>query len=187
MKRSLFILVVVAVAALSILGAMLVTASPTPAAASLTPQEASDLPQWASDLRYAREEEKLARDVYRHLDTLWGDEIGTFANIAPSEDRHTLAIKVLLDRYLVPDPAASTADGEFENEDLQLAYDVLVADGSASLAAALQVGVDIEEMDIEHLESFRENTDQRDITKVYTNLIEGSHSHLEAFLKVLAR
>ena len=184
MKRSLFILVVAAVAALSILGAMLVTASPTPAAASLTELTVQE----AKDLRYAREEEKLARDVYRVLDEVWGEQIGTFANIAPSEDTHTLAIADLLSKYKIDDPAKPVdVPGVFENEDLQHEYDAFVADGRVSLVAALKVGVDIEVMDIRDLGEFLDRTTHRDIKNVYTNLIEGSHSHLEAFLKVLAR
>ncbi len=181
MKRSLFILVVVAVAAVSILGAMLVTASPTPAAASLTEQE-------AFDLQFAREEEKLARDVYRVLDDVWGAQIGTFANIAPSEDTHTLAIADLLSKYKIDDPAwPDDVPGVFENPGLQEEYDHFVTDGKVSLVAALQVGVDIEVMDIRDLGEFLDRTTHRDIKNVYTNLIEGSHSHLDAFKKVLEK
>ena len=182
MKRSLFILVVVGVAAISILGAMLVTAAPTgaapTAAAPLTEQE-------ALDLQFAREEEKLARDVYSFLDGVWGDRIGIFANIAVSEDTHTLAIRDLLTRYGVDDPAKHDVAGEFVNEVLQHEYDHLVAEGSASLVAALEVGVYIEEMDIIDLTLFRSRTTHRDIERVYGNLIDGSHSHLAAFEKAL--
>lgn len=178
MKRSLFILVVVAVTALGILGAMLVTASPTPAAASLTEEE-------ALDLQFAREEEKLARDVYSFLDGVWGDQIGLFATIAVSEDTHTLAIGDLLKKYRVDDPAKHDVPGEFVNQVLQHEYDHLVAEGSASLVAALEVGVYIEEMDIVDLTLFQSRTTRSDIERVYGNLIDGSHSHLEAFEKAL--
>jgi hypothetical protein len=182
MKRSLSILVVVAVAAVSILGAMLVTASPTPAAPTaaqpLTEQE-------ALDLQFAREEEKLARDVYSFLDGVWGDQIGLFANIAVSEDTHTLAIRDLLKKYRVDDPAKHDVPGEFVNAVLQHEYDHLVAEGSASLVAALEVGVYIEEMDIVDLSLFQWRTTRSDIERVYGNLIDGSYSHLAAFKKAL--
>jgi hypothetical protein len=177
MKRSLFILVVVAVAAVSILGAMLVTAGPT-AAAPLSQQE-------ADDLQFAREEEKLARDVYSFLDGVWGGQIGLFANIAVSEDTHTLAIRDLLKKYRVDDPAKHDVPGEFVNEVLQHEYDHLVVEGSASLVAALEVGVYIEKMDIIDLTLFQGRTTHRDIERVYGNLIDGSWSHLASFQKAL--
>jgi hypothetical protein len=177
MKRSLFILVVVAVAAVGILGAMLVTAGPT-AAAPLSQQE-------ADDLQFAREEEKLARDVYSFLDGVWGGQIGLFANIAVSEDTHTLAIGDLLKKYRVDDPAKHDVPGEFVNEVLQHEYDHLVVEGSASLVAALEVGVYIEKMDIIDLTLFQGRTTHRDIERVYGNLIDGSWSHLAAFENAL--
>jgi hypothetical protein len=177
MKRSLFILVVVAVAAVGILGAMLVTAGPT-AAAPLSQQE-------ADDLQFAREEEKLARDVYSLLDGVWGGQIGLFANIAVSEDTHTLAIGDLLKKYRVDDPAKHDVPGEFVNEVLQHEYDHLVVEGSASLVAALEVGVYIEKMDIIDLTLFQGRTTHRDIERVYGNLIDGSWSHLASFQKAL--
>lgn len=182
MKRSLFILAVVAVAAVSILGAMLVTASPAPAAPTAAPPLSQ---QEADDLQFAREEEKLARDVYSFLDGVWGDQIGLFANIAVSEDTHTLAIRDLLKKYGVDDPAKHDVPGEFVNDVLQHEYDHLVAEGSASLVAALEVGVYIEKMDIIDLTLFQSRTTHRDIGRVYGNLIDGSHSHLAAFTTAL--
>ena len=49
-----------------------------------------------------REEEKLARDVYKTLGAKWGLKILT--NIAESEQTHTDAVKALLDRYDLEDP-----------------------------------------------------------------------------------
>jgi hypothetical protein len=58
-----------------------------------------------SALIYVREEEKLAHDVYVTLYTQWG--LPVFQNISRSEQTHTDAIKDLLDRYGLPDPAAN--------------------------------------------------------------------------------
>ena len=62
-------------------------------------------------LTYMREEEKLARDVSFLYDQ-WGARI--FDNISISEQRHMDAIKNLLDRYGLPDPAAGKGPGEFD-------------------------------------------------------------------------
>ena len=179
MKRSFLILAAV-VTALSALGAMLVTANPAPAAASLSETE-------ATDLQYVREDEELARDVYRVFDPLYGDQVATFANIATSESRHTLAIKDLLIRYKVTDPAETDVPGVFQNAELQMLYNALVARGRLSLRDALQVGVDIENLDISDLTDCRERTTYTDIARVYSNLIDGSCNHLAAFQKALKR
>ncbi|HEX5642731.1 MAG TPA: DUF2202 domain-containing protein, partial [Thermoleophilia bacterium] len=138
MKRSFLVLVVVAVT-LGAFGAMLVAAHPSLAKTPLSGTE-------AADLQYVREEEKLARDVYQELDGLYGEQIPIFAKIAVSENTHTLAIKALLDRYGVTDPAADDEHGVFVNHELQKLYDELVESGSASLREGLLVGVVIEEL-----------------------------------------
>ncbi|HEX5641226.1 MAG TPA: DUF2202 domain-containing protein, partial [Thermoleophilia bacterium] len=97
------------------------------------------------------------------------------------------AIRDLLDRYEVADPAEPDVPGEFTNHDLQGLYDDLVAQGRLSLHDALEVGVAIEELDIEDLGACLQRTNHADIQNVYGNLIDGSYNHLAAFLKVLAR
>jgi len=179
MKRSFLILAAIVVV-LCALGAMLGAAHPALAATSLSATE-------AADLQYVREEEKLARDVYEELDGLYGEQVAIFAKIAVSEDTHTLAIRDLLDRYDVADPAEDDVRGVFENHELQVLYDELVARGSASLEEGLWVGVFIEVLDIGDLTACLSRTTHADIQNVYGNLIDGSHSHLAAFEKVLAR
>jgi hypothetical protein len=143
---------------------------------------ASDLSaEESASLLFMREEEKLARDVYNALYTTWGQQ--SFSNIASSEQKHMDEIKVLLDRYGLADPALDA--GKFTNPDLQALYDQLVAQGSASLADALKVGAAIEEIDIRDLQAQMSKTDNADIQQVYTNLMNGSYSHLQAFTGVL--
>ena len=45
-----------------------------------------------TSLVFMREEEKLARDVYVYLDSLWGASVPTFTNIAKSEATHMASI-----------------------------------------------------------------------------------------------
>jgi len=47
------------------------------------------------------------------------------------------------------------------------------------------VGILIEETDIEDLENLLDQTAKNDIGQVYTNLLDGSNSHLEAFMSHL--
>lgn len=131
--------------------------------------------QW---LTFAREEEKLARDVYLVLYAKWGTAV--FDNIAVSEQRHFDTIGNLLTRYGITDPASATP-GVFKNAELATLYNELVAKGSVSLQEALAVGVIIEKKDIADLESALRATTKADLKRVFTNLMNASYNHLEAF------
>lgn len=130
-----------------------------------------------STLLFMREEEKLARDVYLKMFECWGSRI--FANIAGSEQAHMDAIKRLLDKYGLADPAGDI--GVFANQELQDLYDLLIYHGSASLEAGLLVGGLIEEVDMEDLAAAIAGTSKADLQQVYGNLMDGSENHLRAF------
>jgi len=133
-------------------------------------------------LIFMREEEKLARDVYITLYEKWN--MNVFNNISQSEQKHTDAIKFLLDRYGLEDPMTTDEIGHFENDDLQNLYDDLVEKGDVSLDAALRVGCAIEEIDILDLEKYiSEIEENEDIILVYDNLLRGSRNHLRAFVR----
>ncbi len=137
-----------------------------------------------AELVFVREEEKLARDVYRTMFDLWGKTI--FSNISLSEQRHMDAVKNVLDKYGISDPVGNHAVGVFTDPVIQGLYDQLTAKGSLSLKDALEVGVIIEEMDIQDLEEMIPLYTQQDILNVLTNLLAGSNNHLVAFHKILA-
>ena len=125
------------------------------------------------------EEEKLAHDVYVALAASSGD--ARFTMIARSESRHLDAVRVLLDRYDVTDPTAGKADGTFASPSVQALYGKLVAQGKASPAAALQVGVTIEKTDIADLATAGKGVSAADVTTVYQRLSAASQHHLAAF------
>jgi len=131
------------------------------------------------NILFMREEEKLARDVYLVMYDLWGADI--FANISESEQLHMDAVKNLITRYGLVDPVAVDVIGDFVDPDLQLLYDDLVEAGGVSLEEALKVGVLIEETDIADLIQALTETDKRNITRVFQNLLNGSYNHLDAF------
>ena len=138
----------------------------------------------AAGILYMREEEKLARDVYYRLYEQW--DLPIFSNIGSSEHTHTDAVKALIDKYELEDPASSLS-GTFSNAELQALYTTLVAEGSISLEAALEVGAAIEEIDILDLQNYLSATDNGDVQLVYENLMKGSRNHLRAFVATLAR
>ncbi|MCA9264990.1 MAG: DUF2202 domain-containing protein [Planctomycetales bacterium] len=135
--------------------------------------------QETADLLHMREEEKLARDVYRAMAAKYDAPI--FANIAASEQRHMDAVKTLIDRYGLVDPVGNNPEGVFTDDNLQTLYDQLVARGEESLIEAYQVGVDIETLDIDDLNVAIAATDNPDIQQVYGSLLAGSQNHLTAF------
>ena len=134
-------------------------------------------------LLFMIEEEKLAADVYSALDEKW--DMRVFENIGRAELTHQAAVKMLLDRYSLPDPRMGV--GEFANETLQDLYNDLLAKGSVSVRDALMAGAAIEEIDILDLEEYMAQTDKEDILLVYANLLRGSENHLRAFVNNLER
>lgn len=148
-----------------------------------TPKQALD-PTEAAGLAYMREEEKLARDVYAALSLKWG--LPVFENISRSENQHFGAIKLLLDRYELPDPAANQAPGAFQNPGLQTLYADLIKQGENSLKEALKAGATIEDLDIRDLEKAAASTDNSDLKLVYQNLRQASENHMRAFVRQLA-
>lgn len=136
-------------------------------------------------LQFMREEEKLARDVYLTLDQQWGQQTRVFANIAESEELHTSSVQYLIDKYEIEDPVLHDDIGLFTHPELQSLYDELVAWGLNSLTAGLFVGGLIEEKDMEDIVEAIEGTDARPLILVYANLLDGSESHLRAFVEVI--
>jgi hypothetical protein len=129
-----------------------------------------------------REEEKLARDVYKVLYETWGAQI--FLNIQASEQTHFDQIGVLLERYDLQDPALDY--GVFADHHLQELYDLLISIGTTSLADAYWVGATIEDYDIYDLIHCLAVTDNKDIRQVFTNLMEGSYNHLRGYVYCLS-
>ena len=134
-----------------------------------------------------REEEKLAHDVYVTLGKKW-PKVRPFTNIPHAESRHMKAVKALLDRYDLEDPVKKASKvGKFQSKSMQKLYDALVEKGKTSVEDAIQVGAEIEELDIADLRKLMKKTDNKDIRIVYQNLLKGSRNHLRAFSRHLER
>lgn len=130
------------------------------------------------DLLFMYQEEKVARDVYIQLYEKWGHNI--FNNIKESEQSHIDAVEALLVKYEIEIPISDTNIGSFELLELQELHDELLAKGLLSLKDAIEVGIAIEETDIDDIKEKMEDVPE-DIEKVYGNLLNGSYNHLDAF------
>ena len=80
-----------------------------------------------SSLKKMREEEMLAYDVYTALSEEYSMPV--FRNISGAEERHTNAIKGLIEKYDLEDPAAAHKPGKFQDSQLQEAYNKLMEQG----------------------------------------------------------
>jgi len=160
-------------------------------------------------LIFMREEEKLARDVYLTLASLYPDA-STFSTIGmESEQTHTDTVRDMLAKYGIPDPnpdANNLPDsiGVFTGADygwyFTEKYLALVDRGTLGLLDALYVGAFIEELDmldivgcpkviVETDNGIEEGqcgllyTDEPALQTMYTHLVDGSKDHLRAYVK----
>ena len=123
----------------------------------------------------------MARDVYL---TLYDEyEAPIFAIISESEQRHMDAMKSLIVKYGLVDPVKDDdAVGVFTNTDFAQLYEALVMQGEQSYCAAIQVGIDIENLDIGDIENALLNVvEAGDVEIVLNNLLDGSYNHLNSF------
>ena len=130
-------------------------------------------------LQFIIEEEKLARDVYLYL----AENVTSskFANIARSEQSHMDQIAAILKTYNYFNTTTTRAPGVFRDKTLQDWYNALIAQGSEGVAAAFQVGRDIENRDITDLQLMLKSTMPADMKLAVNNLLKASINHLAAF------
>ena len=155
-------------------------------------------------LYFMREEEKLARDVYQTLGTMYPDS-AIFGNIDDSEQQHMTAVKAMIEKYGYEDPNTNDNVGAYTGEDFGWyfteKYNQLVERASISELEALYVGALIEELDMMDInqcpqvivetdngindvtECGKVYTDNADIQRLYSSLLDGSDSHLEGYVK----
>ena len=136
------------------------------------------------DLIMMRQEEKLARDVYQVMFFVWKQPV--FDNISKAEQNHMDLVKLMLDKYSIPDPLTSDAWGVYKDPAFTQLFVQLVGIGVLSPLHALTVGGYIEDLDIADLNAAIKLTDNRDIKTVWQNLIQGSRNHLRSFYGQLA-
>jgi len=132
-------------------------------------------------LLFMLEEEKLARDTYSYLGDLW--PTNQFENIKNSEQSHIKAIENLLiknniDYTILP-------SGEFNNQTLQDLYNQFEINGRISKSKALEIGANIEDLDIVDLQNYIDNITNPDIIAIFQNLQCGSKNHLRSFVKAI--
>ncbi|RLA45176.1 MAG: ferritin [Gammaproteobacteria bacterium] len=135
--------------------------------------------QEVNDLTYMREEEKLARDVYRTLYSKWSLQI--FNNISNAEQEHMDSLRSMIVKFGIDDPVKDDSTGSFNNSELAALYQMLITKGMESEEEAIGVGKEIEILDISDLEKAISVSSNEELIQVYERLMSGSYSHLDAF------
>jgi hypothetical protein len=169
----------------AIFGTTVSVATGPVAAEAATPASKSDIKDVAADLRFLREEEKLARDIYVALHERWG--IVAFDTISAAEQRHMNRVMGGMESRGIPDPVVKDTVGVFANPELAKLFQTLTKRGDASEAAALRVGVLVEELDIHDIQGMRTRTQDREVLSTYDLLECGSRNHLRTFVRNLSR
>jgi len=150
---------------------------------NIAEEESTELTQTEiEDLSFLREEEKLARDVYIFSYNKY--QIEVFNSISNSEQMHMNSVLSLMNIYGIPD-SASEEIGVFNNQDLQDIYDSLIIQSDISSLEALTVGAIIEDLDINDIDLFINNTTKEDILTVYDKLTCGSKNHIRSYTSQL--
>jgi hypothetical protein len=137
-----------------------------------------------ASLLFMIEEEKMARDVYDALYEQTGLKI--FDNISNSEQKHLDALLNAAAKLGVDTSALNVDAGVFVNTQIADLYIQLLAQGSVSTTAALEVGVLIEATDIADLQETIATVDVTLLGQVYANLLNGSENHINAFESQIA-
>jgi len=155
-------------------------------------------------LEFMREEEKLARDVYVTLGAMYPAH-AIFGKIDDSEQKHTDAVKAMIEKYGMEDPNTNDNVGVFTGKDygwyFTEKFHLLVERASISELEALYVGAFIEELDMMDInqcpkvivetdngingagECGKIYTDNADVGNLYASLLDGSDSHLKGYVR----
>lgn len=159
-------------------------------------------------LIFMREEEKLARDVYIVFSQMY-PRSRAFGRIDDSEQKHTDAVRRLLEKYDVTDPSTNDNVGVFTGaeygEYFTEKFNEFVAEGEQGVLQAMYVGAFIEELDMidinycnqQILDANAElstpddcglkSTDRADVQRTLSNLLEGSKNHLRTYVRQIER
>lgn len=123
------------------------------------------------------EGEKLSRDVYTKMSSLWNDEL--FVSLREQEEEHKKEIETLLTRYLLGSYVSLGAEGEFNSADTKQLYLEIITEGELSIINALTVSAKTEELEIRDLRIAQSLSQRADILGIYQKLESHSKENLK--------
>jgi hypothetical protein len=138
------------------------------------------------EIKHMREEEKLARDVYRTLSKTTNSRV--FNNIPVSEQKHMDVFYQLIVRYNLEDPVKDeTKIGIYTDKSFTKLYNDLIKKGQKSDRDAYEVGAMVEDINMFNLIKYGKKTDKADLKLAYSTLLTQSKNHMTAFIKNLKK
>ncbi len=135
-------------------------------------------------LQMMREEEKVAHDLYVTFEENWKQ--GTFTSIAISEQYHTDAVKSVLLKYKLSDPAQNQV-GKFTSKKMQDLFNDRSEKAKGSYLDSLFVAAEFEELDVVDLRELAAESKNKDVITLYKNLEAGSRNHMRYYAKLIAQ
>lgn len=133
----------------------------------------------------AREEEKLARDLYNAFAEAY-PAVEAFENARRTEAQHMAYVGAALTDLNLDDPVGGRSPGHYASPEMQRRYDAALAAGRVSLAAALRESAGVVELDLVDLDRALAETALPDLDRLYARLARGSRHHLRLFVTTLA-
>lgn len=156
-------------------------AQDAPAAVQVAPLSAAE----RAHLVRAREEQKMARDLYMAFAEAYPDA-RVFRSLEREEGYHMGRVYELLTTYEIPDPVGAHGPGYFEDQELQRLYTAALAEGRTSYAAALRATARVEELDLVDLARALDASTTPALDRVFEQLARGSRRHLRTAVQALA-
>lgn len=129
-----------------------------------------------ASLKYASQQTKLARDVYRALERRWS--MGMFATLARSDSRQMTAVKALLSRYRVRDPVAGMPEGRFADATFERLYRTYVRQGQWSRWDARSAAMRMERAQIRESRARLLRAANPDLRRLLTQLQRVATNHV---------
>ena len=131
------------------------------------------------------DDERLAYQLYTKLSEIH-PKITIYKDIIATEKRHFSTLEDYA-RETYPNLKTGRLKGPFLNNENRKLYQRWLTKGKVSQKNAAQVGVDLEEMDIENVEHFLSPEPEPELATILENLKQDSKKHLSAFRRQKTR
>ena len=135
------------------------------------------------DIIYICELERLSNEIFSIYEKQYNKPI--FARSLNTSDRYKETLKWLVDTYYIDYDISAQKPNIYNNKNLQATYNML-SDGS-TIEEALMACAMIESLMINELETKIDKTNNKDVFKVYKNLLRKAENHYKIYENKLNR
>ncbi|MCB2220377.1 MAG: DUF2202 domain-containing protein [Bacteroidetes bacterium] len=130
-------------------------------------------------LLYLAEKEKMMRNVYESISTMYENTV--FADLSVAKAQHMNLLSVKIDKYDLENPIGTLSHDEFQNPLIQNEFDEFTSFANLTLVDAIVYSKALEESTIDDLEVLLENVKGNgDLVHTYRQILESSQLNLDA-------